>query len=431
MPALETEKQTNFEWSPAAFNELLALVEHSRTPLEVGTAVGQHLKVGAQLPDADEPPHGRRLSHCPKGKGDGGCGKGKGDGYKCTTSCFPNGKAGNWLGMDEDSTRTVDGDVCRDWLPKEVAYYKDWKYYGSNNGMTVGTNFCREPSGEYKFPWCYSGGTTAWSGKWQYCDVCGNDHSCYSRLGEHYRGNVNVAANGKSCKQWSGKGYDDKIYDCQALYGNYCRNPGIALGFSGKGDGAKGPWCYNDGGDCDGKSPSTCSGNKRWSYCNVCACTYRHQGTSSPADFCLEVNDIETCAKYFYRKSGGWKHCQWDSSKSKCTPEIPGVNKPCTPENIHKSKCKCPANCPLHIPSGDQCRYQDLDENNCDRCLFTKAPPCICIHGPVHGSICMHIHMHMHVHVDMEHGQHGHGMHMHMHIHMHTCTCTCTCTCTY
>ena len=112
----------------------------------------------------------------------------------------------------------------------------DHKYTPTpKNGLEE--NFCRNPDGDPRGPWCY---TTNRSVRFQSCGIktC-REAVCVLCNGEDYRGEVDVTESGRECQRWdlqhphSHPFQPEKFLD-KDLKDNYCRNP----------DGSERPWCY-------------------------------------------------------------------------------------------------------------------------------------------------------------------------------------------
>ncbi|KAM7064041.1 hepatocyte growth factor-like protein isoform 2-T2 [Molossus nigricans] len=128
---------------------------------------------------------------------------------------------------------TMDGLTCQHWshrLPNDHKYTPTHQ-----NGLEE--NFCRNPDGDSRGPWCY---TTDPNVRFQSCGIksC-REASCIWCNGEDYRGSVDRTESGRECQRWDlqhphphrfepGKFLDKHLDD------NYCRNP----------DGSERPWCY-------------------------------------------------------------------------------------------------------------------------------------------------------------------------------------------
>ncbi|XP_006511702.2 hepatocyte growth factor-like protein isoform X1 [Mus musculus] len=129
--------------------------------------------------------------------------------------------------------RTAGGLPCQAWSRR---FPNDHKYTPTpKNGLEE--NFCRNPDGDPRGPWCY---TTNRSVRFQSCGIktC-REAVCVLCNGEDYRGEVDVTESGRECQRWdlqhphSHPFQPEKFLD-KDLKDNYCRNP----------DGSERPWCY-------------------------------------------------------------------------------------------------------------------------------------------------------------------------------------------
>eukprot|EP00105_Crassostrea_gigas_P043020 XP_019927168.1 PREDICTED: hepatocyte growth factor-like [Crassostrea gigas] len=106
-------------------------------------------------------------------------------------------------------------------------------------------NFCRNPFGDDKKPWCYSGST------WDYCDIPMYDfsRSCKKTAnGVDYYGGTNVTKSRSPCNYWADTSQQNHTYTFLDDQFNYCRNP-----FGEYSD----PWCYSECKRWDQQSPHT------------------------------------------------------------------------------------------------------------------------------------------------------------------------------
>ncbi|KAM7368395.1 hypothetical protein PAMP_014617 [Pampus punctatissimus] len=115
------------------------------------------------------------------------------------------------------------------------------------------SNFCRNPDGDSKGPWCY---TMDPSTRWEHCDVPNCTDECIYCSGEKYRGKTSTTESGFTCQRWDSQkphnhGYIPSALPEKYLEENYCRNP----------DGDPRPWCF------------TTSPSKRWDFCSIPRCT--------------------------------------------------------------------------------------------------------------------------------------------------------------
>ncbi|XP_038845915.1 apolipoprotein(a)-like isoform X2 [Salvelinus namaycush] len=167
----------------------------------------------------------------------------------------------NGIGMDYRGTKskTKSGKTCQRWASK----------YPHNPNMTPSThpnadlesNFCRNPDGDSKGPWCYTRDPET---RWETCNVqdCSASKpptvvelTCSTGDGVAYRGTVAVTTSGKACQAWAAQtpqkhNRTPDNYPSNGLDLNYCRNP----------DNERMPWCYTT-------DPET-----RWEYCKVPSC---------------------------------------------------------------------------------------------------------------------------------------------------------------
>ena len=146
-------------------------------------------------------------------------------------------------------------------------------------------NFCRNPEGDSKGPWCYTTDPTV---KWDYChipdcDTCEILNSAGSQCippgkglykmnksflgilmisrkgydGTRYKGTINITKSGHACQNWLKKSpHEPNQNKVQGLIDenkdhNYCRNPD---------NDKEGPWCY------------TTAPNLRWEHCEIPEC---------------------------------------------------------------------------------------------------------------------------------------------------------------
>ncbi|XP_038844093.1 plasminogen-like [Salvelinus namaycush] len=183
----------------------------------------------------------------------------------------------NGIGMDYRGTKskTKSGKTCQRWASK----------YPHNPNMTPSThpnadlesNFCRNPDGDSKGPWCYTKDPET---RWETCNVqdCSaskpptvvEELTCSTGDGVAYRGTVAVTTSGKACQAWAAQtpqkhNRTPDNYPSNGLTLNYCRNP----------DNERMPWCYTT-------DPET-----RWEYCKVPSCG----DVPGPGHFTLSCDD--------------------------------------------------------------------------------------------------------------------------------------------
>uniref|UniRef100_A0A669P847 Kringle domain-containing protein n=1 Tax=Phasianus colchicus TaxID=9054 RepID=A0A669P847_PHACC len=121
------------------------------------------------------------------------------------------------------------------------------------NWAELEENYCRNPDGDVRGPWCY---TTDPATRFDYCNIPECEGQCMECNGEDYHGNVSRTESGLECQRWDAQephmhGYILKHFPGKDLKMNYCRNP----------DGELRPWCF------------TMSPTKRWEYCNIPRCS--------------------------------------------------------------------------------------------------------------------------------------------------------------
>ncbi|CAB1340302.1 unnamed protein product [Coregonus sp. 'balchen'] len=159
----------------------------------------------------------------------------------------------NGIGMDYRGTKskTKSGKTCQRWASK----------YPHNPNITplthpkadLESNFCRNPDGDSKGPWCYTRDPET---RWETCNVQDCSEECMHCSGEDYRGKISTTENGYTCQRWDAQkphnhGYSPSALPEKYLEENYCRNP----------DGDPKPWCF------------TTSLSKRWDFCSIPRCT--------------------------------------------------------------------------------------------------------------------------------------------------------------
>ncbi|XP_071405510.1 plasminogen-like isoform X2 [Pithys albifrons albifrons] len=181
------------------------------------------------------------------------------------------------IGKDYRGTeaRTWKGILCQKWAEKipHKTNYTPEKY--PNAGLEE--NYCRNPDGDERGPWCY---TTDPAIRYDYCNIpdCedqvmqtgeGPTVECMQCNGEDYHGEVSRTESGLECQGWDAQephmhGFTTKHYPEKDLRMNYCRNPDDELR----------PWCF------------TTSPTKRWEYCKIPRCN-TGPAVSGPGSQCL------------------------------------------------------------------------------------------------------------------------------------------------
>ncbi|XP_033063552.1 hepatocyte growth factor-like protein isoform X10 [Trachypithecus francoisi] len=139
----------------------------------------------------------------------------------------------NGVGYRGTVATTVSGLPCQAWSHK---FPNDHRYTPTlRNGLEE--NFCRNPDGDPRGPWCY---TTDPAVRFQSCGIksC-REAACVWCNGEDYRGAVDRTESGRECQRWDLQHphqhpFEPGKFLDQGLDDNYCRNP----------DGSERPWCY-------------------------------------------------------------------------------------------------------------------------------------------------------------------------------------------
>ncbi|XP_030627339.1 plasminogen [Chanos chanos] len=214
-------------------------------------------------------------------------------------------------------SKTASGRTCQRW---EATYpHKPNITPKTHPKADLESNFCRNPDGDQKGPWCY---TTDPEKRWENCDIQDCTEECMHCSGENYRGKISKTEGGHTCQRWDTQvphnhGYIPSALPEKYLEENYCRNP----------DGEPRPWCF------------TTNPAKRWDFCSIARCT------SEPPTVVQEL----TCAtgdgtsyRGIISVTTSGKACQvWASQtphKHSRTPE----NYPC--KGLEANYCRNPDN---------------------------------------------------------------------------------------
>ncbi|KAJ8009055.1 hypothetical protein DPEC_G00084870 [Dallia pectoralis] len=159
----------------------------------------------------------------------------------------------NGIGTDYRGTKskTKSDKTCQRWESKYP--HKPNMTPSSHPKADLESNFCRNPDGDSKGPWCY---TTDPESRWETCGVQDCSEECMHCSGENYRGNISITESGFICQRWDAQkphnhGYNPSALPEKFLEENFCRNP----------DGDPRPWCL------------TTSPSKRWDFCSIPRCT--------------------------------------------------------------------------------------------------------------------------------------------------------------
>ncbi|KAF5900282.1 plasminogen isoform X2, partial [Clarias magur] len=225
----------------------------------------------------------------------------------------------NGIGTDYRGTRkrTKSGTMCQSW--DSMFPHKPNITPKTNPKADLESNYCRNPDGDSKGPWCY---TVDPSNRWENCDIPSCNEECMYCSGETYRGKVSNTEGGFTCQRWDSQqphnhGYIPSVLPDKYLEENYCRNP----------DGEPRPWCF------------TTNLSKRWDYCSIPRCTSQPP-TVAPELTCATGDGNSYRGKIAVTVSG--KTCQnWSSQvpqKHSRTPE----NYPC--KGLDNNYCRNPDN---------------------------------------------------------------------------------------
>uniref|UniRef100_A0A8C8GSL0 Plasmin n=1 Tax=Oncorhynchus tshawytscha TaxID=74940 RepID=A0A8C8GSL0_ONCTS len=185
----------------------------------------------------------------------------------------------NGIGMDYRGTKskTNSGKTCQRWASKYP--HKPNMTPSTHPKADLESNFCRNPDGDSKGPWCY---TTDPDTRWETCNVQNCSEECMHCSGKNYRGKISTTENGYTCQHWNAQkphnhGYIPSALLEKYLEENYCRNP----------DGDPRPWCF------------TTSPSKRWDFCSIPRCsdllTPREFSSLVPSPLASEPPRVEDC----------------------------------------------------------------------------------------------------------------------------------------
>ncbi|XP_071762954.1 plasminogen [Centroberyx gerrardi] len=159
----------------------------------------------------------------------------------------------NGIGKDYRGTKSKSksGKTCQQWA--RTFPHRPNITPTTHPRADLDSNFCRNPDGDSKGPWCY---TTDPNTRWEPCNVPNCSEECMHCSGDDYRGKISTTENGYTCQRWDSQkphnhGYIPSALPEKYLEENYCRNP----------DGDPRPWCF------------TTSPSKRWDFCSIPRCT--------------------------------------------------------------------------------------------------------------------------------------------------------------
>ncbi|KAM9316694.1 plasminogen [Gastrophryne carolinensis] len=221
------------------------------------------------------------------------------------------------IGKDYRGTEstTKSGKTCQEWASNTPHVPNITPEKFPDAGLEA--NFCRNPDGDSKGPWCYTTDPTL---RFEYCNIPQCEDDCFHCNGEGYRGTVSKTESGLECQNWDSQvphshGYIPSSLPERNLINNYCRNP----------DAEPRPWCF------------TTNPSKRWEFCNIPRCTSRPP-PSEPGLQCLSGNGMSYQGNIAVTASG--RTCQsWSAQEPHGHIRTPD-NYPC--KNLEKNYCRNP-----------------------------------------------------------------------------------------
>ncbi|XP_066553640.1 hepatocyte growth factor-like protein [Amia ocellicauda] len=213
---------------------------------------------------------------------------------------------GNGMNYRGSVRVTVSGRECQHWWSR---FPHDHRYTPtSQNGLDL--NYCRNPDGDPKGPWCY---TTDPDKRYESCGIpsCENE-VCITCNGEDYRGQVDHTRNNLECQRWDLQVphqhiYQPEKYPDKSLDDNYCRNP----------DASPVPWCYTT-------DPKVERQNCQISKCSHPSPSPQRRSRSSHTTHCFRGRGEDYRGSVNETTSG--IPCQrWDAQKPHKHPFIPEI----------------------------------------------------------------------------------------------------------
>ncbi|XP_024408004.2 plasminogen [Desmodus rotundus] len=248
------------------------------------------------------------------------------------------GNGRNYRGL---VSKTKKGLTCQKWndTSPHVPKYSPTK----NPSEGLEGNYCRNPDGDEKGPWCY---TTDPATRFDYCEITECEDECMHCSGENYKGKTAKTMSGLECQAWDSQtphahGYFPSKFPNKNLDMNYCRNP----------DREPRPWCF------------TMDPNKRWEFCDIPRCT-TPPPPSGPTLQCLKGKGENYRGNVAVTASG--HTCQhWNQQtphKHNRTPE----NFPC--KNLEENYCRNPDGelAPWCYTTNSEVRWEHCDIPSCD-----------------------------------------------------------------
>ncbi|KAF4796290.1 hypothetical protein TURU_085266 [Turdus rufiventris] len=250
-------------------------------------------------------------------------------------------KEGNGVDYRGTEAKTRKGVKCQKWddnFPHKPNYTPE-KYPEAG----LEENYCRNPDGDEKGPWCY---TTDPDTRFDYCNIPECEVECMHCSGENYHGVVATTESGLKCQRWDSQqphshGYLPENFPEKDLKENYCRNP----------DGEPRPWCF------------TTSPTKRWEYCDIPRCT-TPPPPPVPGRQCLSGRGEDYRGTIAVTESGNT--CQHWSSQSPHRHARTPENYPC--RGLDENYCRNPdgEKRPWCYTTNTTARWEYCDIPSCD-----------------------------------------------------------------
>uniref|UniRef100_A0A8C0ATJ1 Plasminogen n=1 Tax=Buteo japonicus TaxID=224669 RepID=A0A8C0ATJ1_9AVES len=257
-------------------------------------------------------------------------------------------KKGKGVDYRGTEAKTQKGVPCQKWVdsaPHKPNYTPE-KYPAAG----LEENYCRNPDGDGKGPWCY---TTDPATRFDYCNIPECEVECMHCSGENYQGVVATTVSGLECQRWDSQqphshGYLPENFPEKDLKMNYCRNP----------DGEPRPWCF------------TTSPTKRWEYCDIPRCT-TPPPVPAPGRQCLSGRGDDYRGTISVTESGNT--CQHWSSQSPHRHARTPENYPC--KSLEENYCRNPdgEKMPWCYTTNRTARWEYCSIPSCDGYCYVSA----------------------------------------------------------